>query len=115
MKNPYLLALAFSVTLYLVLYFLRKLLIYQMKQIGKLENNHVDDFFVYPLAQTTQLFMCMTALYLGFQFVPRFKTYQPWAWNIYFVILMFQLGIWGKHLIKRWFREMGFRAYGRYY
>lgn len=105
MKNPYLLGTIVTASLYLVLFFLRRVLIIQMQHLLKQTENHVDDFFVFPLAHTTQLFMVVLSLYLGFRFLPQYETYMTWSWDIFFVTFMFQLGIWGKHLIKRWFMQ----------
>jgi small-conductance mechanosensitive channel len=105
MSKHYLMGFALALTLYLVIFFFRRFLISQMKRFKKQEHNHVDDFFVFPLAHTNQMFMIVTSLYFGFKFLPEYKKYNGWSWNIFFVILMFQIGIWGKHLIKRWFMQ----------
>ena len=101
--NPYLLGIAVAIALYVAFFFLKRLLVIQTRRLAQKTTNRYDDMLVYPLAHTSQLFMLVSALYIGFQFLPEYKIYPTWAWRIFFCTLMLQVGIWGSFSIKRWF------------
>lgn len=101
--NPYLLGTAVAILLYVSFFFLKRLLVYYTRRLSAKTQNHYDDLFVYPLSKTSQLFMLVSACYIGFQFFPEYKTYPTWSWRIFYCTLMLQIGIWGSFSIKRWF------------
>lgn len=100
-NNPYLLGTTVAIFCFISFYFARHLL----KKLSNRYLNRTDDLIIYPLSNTTPLFMLVSALYIGFQFLPEFKIYPTWSWRIFFVTLMIQMGIWGSFVIKRWFQQ----------
>lgn len=101
--NPYLLGTATAIFLYVVFFFLKRLLEYYTIRLSRKTHNNYDDMLVYPLSRTSHLFMLVSAAYVGFQFFPEYKTYPTWSWRIFYCTLMLQIGIWGSLSIKRWF------------
>jgi small-conductance mechanosensitive channel len=104
-KNPYLFGGLISVISFLSFFFIRKLFKKRSGLYLEHTDNKLDDLIIYPLANTTWLFMLVSSLYIGFQFLPEYKTYPTWSWRIFFVALMIQMGIWGSFFIKRWFQQ----------
>jgi small-conductance mechanosensitive channel len=104
-SNPYLLGSSVAILSFVVLYFTRRLLLKLSSRYDIRTEHKFDDLVVYPLAHTTPLFMLVSALYIGFQFLPEYKIYPTWSWRIFFVCLMIQVGIWGSLAIKRWFQQ----------
>jgi small-conductance mechanosensitive channel len=100
--NPYFIGVIVSITVYLAIYVTKRMFFTQVDKILVRTSSRIDDFLVYTLAHTTHLFMLVTALYVGFHFVPERKIYPTWAWRIFYVTLMMQVGIWGIYLIKKW-------------
>lgn len=104
-SNPYLLGSSVAILCFLTFFFARRLLKKLSTRYFNRTDHKFDDLIVYPLANTTPLFMLVSALYIGFQFFPEYKTYPTWSWRIFFVTLMIQVGIWGSLSIKRWFQQ----------
>lgn len=104
-SNPYLMGATVAILCFISFYFFRRLLKNLSKKYLTRTNHNWDDLIVYPLANTTPLFMLVSALYIGFQFLPEYKVYPTWSWRIFFVTLMIQVGIWGSLTIKHWFQQ----------
>ena len=104
-SNPYLLGVTVTILSFLGFFFFRRLLKKLSNRYKNKDDHKWDDLIVYPLANTTPLFMLISAAYIGFQFLPEYKTYPTWSWRIFFVTLMLQVGIWGSLSIKRWFQQ----------
>jgi len=100
--NPHFVGGVTAIVIYLVLYFLRRLFKGQVTKIINRSNHRLDDLLIYSLAHTTHLFMFVTAAYVGFQFMPEYRTYPTWSWRIFFITLMFQIGVWGSYFIRKW-------------
>lgn len=101
--NPYLMGIVVAVGLYILFFFTKRVLVITTRRLAQKTNHHLDHMIVYPLAHTTQVFMLMSAAYIGFQFFPEYEIYPTWSWRIFFAALMFQIAIWGSHGIKHWF------------
>lgn len=104
-SNPYLLGSTVAILCFIAFYFTRRLLRKLTPKVLSRPDHKLDVLLFYPLSNTTPLFMLVSALYIGFQFFPEYKTYPTWSWRIFFVTLMVQVGIWGSLTIKRWFQQ----------
>lgn len=104
-NSPYLLGITIGLVFFVALFFLRKLFVIRSQKCIAKNEHKTRDLIVYPLANTTPLFMLVASAYISFQFFPEYKIYPTWAWRIFFVTLMLQVGIWGSFLIKRWFQQ----------
>jgi small-conductance mechanosensitive channel len=104
-SNPYLMGATVAILCFLSFYFFRRLLKKLSQKYINCTDHNWEDLIVYPMANTTPLFMLVSALYIGFQFLPEYKVYPTWSWRIFFVTLMIQVGIWGSLTIKHWFQQ----------
>lgn len=103
--SPYLLGVTIAVLLYFAMYGFKRIFTKLSHRFLNRTDHRLEDLIIYPLANTNYLFLFITALYVGFQFLPEYRTYPTWSWRIFFITLMLQIGIWGTLLIKRWFQQ----------
>ncbi len=103
--NPYMLGITVAVSMFLGLFFLKRVLDKLSHKYLNRTDHRLDDLIIYPLANTNTIFLFVSSCYVGFHFLPEHKTYPTWSWRIFFITLMLQIGIWGTLLIKRWFQQ----------
>ena len=87
---------------YVVILFLKNIVLSRLQRIAKLTAIKIDDIAVEALHQTKQLFMVGLAAYIGFHFIPQPNEYVRYVDAVFILLLMFQLWVWGKEIINRW-------------
>lgn len=106
-SNPYFLGITATVVMFVSLSFLKSIL------VNRAEKFKHDVLAIYVLSHTTTLFMLVSSLYVGFQFLPQHKIYTTLSWRIFFAALMIQFGIWGSFAIKKRMQLAFSRRYKR--
>lgn len=102
LPNPYLLGIGVALLAYILIYGLRKLLSIRIGQYVGVTRNRWDDFFVHVVEHTSQFFMISSSLYIAYQYMPHRKWMNAYVNKGYFIIVMFQVGIWLNYLLDRW-------------
>lgn len=102
LPNPYLLAIGVGLLSYILIWGLKVILSMKIsKLIGK-DKNHWDEIVVFAVEKTTQAFIILTSIYIGFKFIKHTKIVNLYADRIYFVVFMWQVSIWSFHLVNKW-------------
>lgn len=101
LPNPYLLALGVSLLSYMLIWGVYAVLTTRIARLtGK--KNKWDEIVVFTMEKTTTFFMVMTSLYIGLKFVKHTKLVDQYANKAYFIIFMWQIGVWTHHLLDKW-------------
>lgn len=102
LPNPYLLAFGVSLLSYMLFWGVYALLTTRVAKFVGRTKNKWDDYVVFTMEKTTHTFMILTSLYIGLKFVRHSKFIDAYADKIFFVILMWQVGVWAHHLLNQW-------------
>jgi small-conductance mechanosensitive channel len=102
LPNPYLLALGVSLLTYMIILGGKILFSTKIAKFVGDAKNKWDDLVVFTAEKTTQIFMIMTSVYVGFRFMKHPRYVTQYADRIFFVILMWQIAIWSHHLLEKW-------------
>jgi small-conductance mechanosensitive channel len=101
-QGPYLMSLVTMVSIYSILILFKKVLLIRMEKFAITTKTRVDDILVYALKHSTHLFIVMTAIYSGLKTLEFTDKFHQKANQIYFVVFMWQIGVWGNHFIHKW-------------
>lgn len=101
LPNPYLLAVGITLLCYILILGVKVLLSTRLgKYLGP--KNKWDDIFVYTIEKTSHFFMLGCAIYIAFRFLPHERKLNIYANKAFFVIVMYQVGVWSHHLLEKW-------------
>lgn len=101
-ETPYFKFLAISLSVYLVLWFIKTILLVKLKSILERNNNPYDDMFLDALAKTKLLFILSVALYAGSHALLLNKNITAIITKLLVVVVGVQFIIWGQQLINSW-------------
>ena len=99
--NPYVIGSIGFVLIYILLLLARRFFRFYKSRLANGDGYYLE-ITLHGLSSTTQIFMIISALYIGFQFLPEHQIYPTWAWRIFFSVLMLQIIIWGNSMISKW-------------
>jgi small-conductance mechanosensitive channel len=102
LPNPYLLALGMSLLAYILIWGLKLLLSTRLSTFSVPLKNKWNDIVVLAAEKTTHFFIISCALYTGFKSIKHSLKVHHHADQIFFVIVMWQIGIWTYHLLEKW-------------
>lgn len=100
--NSYLLAVGVSLLTYILLWLTKLIFTVRVEKFVGDKKNKLHDIVVLLIEKTSQLFMIISSLYVGFKFIPHKKSFNLYADRIFFIILMYQVAIWSHYLLEKW-------------
>src|SRR3989344_4721803 len=101
-ETPYFRFLAISLGVYLVLWFVKAILLVKLKSILERNDNPYDDMFIDTLAKTKLLFILSVALYAGSHALLLNKNITAIVIKLLVLVVGIQFIIWGRQLINSW-------------